>query len=215
MRHLDRTQVASPPCLALYQHGRDTWETLSPDHREEIRAHLHRLQDGLCAYCEGSLSGLGEHIEHFRKRAASPQLTFAWSNLLGSCSKPDSCGKFKDNGAGKYDIGDVIDPATDQPDDYLRFISDGSIAPRGDLDERRLRRATETVRVLGLDATHGRLRKMREVRLRQYLDADPGMLDALADWPEADRRAYVDGEIAATATGAFCTTLRHFLESLL
>jgi hypothetical protein len=51
---------------------------------------------------------LGQHIEHFRSQSAHPALTFEWSNLYWSCSQTDSGGHFKDNGAGPYNVADLI-----------------------------------------------------------------------------------------------------------
>src|SRR5438105_4358499 len=110
MRKLDRGNVPAPVCLANYQVGAHTWNSLTYEDKEQIRQSLEQLQGRRCAYCEGSLDALGQHIEHFRRKGIGhfPQFTFSWSNLYWSCYQDDSCGRFKDHSAGAYNPNDLI-----------------------------------------------------------------------------------------------------------
>src|SRR4051812_18958917 len=125
MRWLDRNAVPAPACLATYQHGLHTWDDVTPLDKSHIRAALEQMQGRRCAYCEGSLDALGRHVEHFRRKHAAhfPHLTFVWTNLYWSCDQADSCGRFKDHGAGAYDPDDLIDPCVEDPDRLFRFRS--------------------------------------------------------------------------------------------
>lgn len=62
------------------------WELLK-DCAGAVRDALRRDQDGLCAYCCGTLGSDGQSmkIEHFLPRSQHPERMFDWSNLLGVC----------------------------------------------------------------------------------------------------------------------------------
>jgi hypothetical protein len=68
MRKLDRASFATPPCLTNYQPGTHTWKDVTHADKAEIRQHLEQMQGRRCAYCEGSVDSLGQHIEHFRRK---------------------------------------------------------------------------------------------------------------------------------------------------
>lgn len=210
MRRLDRSAVPAPPCLANYHHGTHTWDDIKAD-KPEIRAHLERLQGMRCAYCEGDLAVLGQHIEHFRRKGRFPELTFAWTNLYWSCDQSDSCGHHKDHGAGPYDPGDLIEPCVDDPDRFFRFRSDGTIAVRYDLSDAERRRAQETMRVFNLQPEFGRLRNMRKSAAAMYL----GLVEELAALTAEERREYIQLEVRQAAGAPFSTVLRHMLEDVL
>lgn len=214
MRRLNRGVVAPPICLANFTPGTHTWADLSPAARDEIRTCLEGFQGRRCAYCEGPLDALDAHIEHFRPRSRYQSLTFDWSNLFWSCDRIDCCGRYKDGGAGDYDPNDLIDPTADDPDRYFHFASNGTIQFRAGLADRDRHRAAETLRVFNLDANFGHLRQMRRLAVKAYFAQEPGILDALMDFPEAERRQYVEEELARTAHEPFCTVIRHLFEGL-
>ena len=215
MRKLDRAAVAAPPCLGRYKHGQDNWNAVDHSERQQIRDALERMQGRRCAYCEGPLDELGQHIEHFRSRDRHSTLTFAWTNLYWSCDRHDSCGRYKDHDARPYVPDDLIDPCFDDPDRFFRFHSDGTIAVRHDLPAADRRRAVETLRVFNLDPGHGRLRSMRQRVAEAYQAVEMGILDALIDCSEAERREFIEDEIARTADQPFSTVIRHFFETVL
>ena len=204
MRKLDRASVPAPACLASYKHGKHNWDSLTSDDKGQIRKQLEQLQGKRCAYCEGNLDSLGQHIEHFRKKSSFPKLTFSWSNLYWSCDQKDSCGYFKDNGAGKYKVEELLKPCVDDPDEFFRFRANGCIDIRDDLSAEDKRRAAETLRVFALGAQSGRLRKKRQQLLRQYAK----LADKL---PAQQRQEYLRYELSRTATLPFSTAIRHVL----
>ena len=216
MHSLDRSAVPAPACLARYRHGTHQWDMDHPtrEHRAEIWQALNAMQERLCAYCEGSLDKLGQHIEHFRTRNSAPQLTYAWTNLLGSCDQTDCCGHYKDNRAGPYNANELIDPTQEDPDHFFRFLENGTITLRAGLSPSEQRRGWETIRVLGLDAGFGRLREMRRQAAMTYQGPEPDIHAALLDFSPDERREYVRLELKRTATDPYCTVIRHFLEGL-
>ena len=214
MRKLDRTAAPPPASLAHYKHGANTWNDLLPEHKEQIWAQLDQMQRRLCAYCEGSLDE-GQHIEHFRRKSLHPRLTFAWVNLFGSCNREECCGHFKDTGGSPYNPDDLINPCDDDPDDFFRFYSDGTIRVRDGLSPTHQRRATETLRVFNLQAEHGRLRALRRQAFVGYEALEGSIVEALLGFSEADRRDFIREEIQRTADEPFSTVIRHLFQDLL
>lgn len=211
MRKLDRAPATVPACLALYVHGRDKWNDVTRPHKQEIRASLEQMQGRRCAYCEGPLNSLGHHIEHFRRKKHHVQLTFAWANLYWSCDQNDSCGHFKDHGAGAYNPNDLIDPCADDPSNFLRFRSDGTVGVCPGLSTRDEFRARETLRVFNLHTEFGRLRNMRKAAASRYLQ----FVSELAALDARERSEYAQMEIQETAAEPFSTVVRHMFEDVL
>lgn len=209
MRKLDRTKYPAPACLGGYRHGAHSWQDVVPDHKKEIRAQLETMQGRRCAYCEGDIDTLGQHIEHFRRKSVHPALTFDWDNLFWSCDQADSCGHFKDHGAGPYNVTDLINPCCDDPDAFFIFQADGTISVRQGLSEVDQRRATETLRVFSLDAEWGRLRAMRKVAVSGYVDSANEAFDA--GLTPTDIRAYFAQELQAAHNLPFYTAIKHVL----
>lgn len=209
MRKLDRTAVTEPTCLCTYIHGRDKWSEVKGCDKEEIRSCLEEMQGRRCAYCEGDLDTLGQHIEHFWRKGQYPVRTFDWTNLFWSCDETDSCGHFKDHGAGAYDVAQLVDPCCDDPDLFFRFRSDGTIDVRPGLSPADKHRAVETLRVFGLCAKWGRLRNMRKAAISGYLqDAE----DAIeAGFGPDDLAEYFQETLVEVATLPFSTAIRHVL----
>ncbi|EMN7269187.1 TIGR02646 family protein [Vibrio parahaemolyticus] len=139
-------------CLNGLKVGETEWMDAPKD---PIWAELDKLQNGFCAYCECKLSR--KHIEHFRTRNMYPAETYNWSNLFGSCGDSSKqggwqrCGIYKDNGAGQYDVNDLIKPDQDDPSQYLRFLTTGTVIPRNELTQTQKRKAEETIRVFNLN----------------------------------------------------------------
>ena len=209
MRKLDRSLCPTPACLGTYHHGTHSWGNVLPEHKEEIRAHLEVVQGRRCAYCEGDIDALGQHIEHFRRKSVYPVLTFDWSNLYWSCDQTDSCGHFKDRGAGRYNVADIIDPCTDDPDDYLIFRADGTITVRQDLSAHDAHRARETLRVFSLDAEWGRLRKMRKAAVSGYVKGADEAFSAGLSIDEI--RSFFTDELEYARALPFYTAIKHVL----
>ncbi|OEC93555.1 retron Ec78 anti-phage system effector HNH endonuclease PtuB [Rhizobium sp. YK2] len=209
MQHLDRAAVPAPPCLGTYNHGADTWDNVSSQDRAEIKIHLETLQGRRCAYCEGGVEDLGQHIEHFRRKSTYPALTFDWNNLFWSCDEKDSCGHFKDSGAGPYDVADLINPCSDDPDQFFTFRADGTISVRHGLSQPQQHKANETLRVFSLHPQWGRLRNMRKAAVVGYIKY---IADAVADgFSDDDIHELIAEELQAARGLPFYTAIRHVL----
>lgn len=189
-----------------FRHGEHTWDDVRA-HKAEIHACLEQMQGRRCAYCEGPLDTLGQHVEHFRRKFHFPLLTFVWTNLYWSCDQKDSCGHFKDHGAGAYDVNDLIDPCSDDPDHFFRFRSDGTISVRQGLSASDKRKADETLRVLNLHPKWGRLRNMRKAALSNYVY----LVDEASGFAPAELQELFRDELNAARHLPFSTAIRHVL----
>ena len=207
MRKLDRGSVAAPACLANYQPGQHNWNDVSAHDRSQIQQQLEQLQGRRCAYCEGPLGALGQHIEHFRRKHRFVYQTFVWGNLYWSCDQRDSCGHYKDHGAGAYNINELIEPSLDDPDAFFRFRSDGTINIRSTLQPADRRKAEETLRVFNLNPQWGRLRNMRKAVVSGYV----AMIDGCSGFTATDLRNLFSQELAEAETQPFSTAIRHVL----
>lgn len=91
----------------------------------DIKNSLLRMFHGKCAYCESKMTHVDYgHIEHYRPKAAFPELTFEWSNLLLACG---ICNGAAHKGKRFPDIaenGPVINPCEDEPSDHFTFVFD-------------------------------------------------------------------------------------------
>lgn len=236
MHFLDRSTVAAPACLAEWKYPDKNWKVFTGEGRackKLLRLALQRLQSrqiiddgdddeveylfGLrCAYCEGQIYH-GGHIEHFRRKNPKhfPDLTFEWTNLFLACGSKEHCGHYKDRpNAPAYNPDELIKPDIHNPDDYLFFHSSGEVRVRnrnGMTDADRLR-GDETIRVFHLNC--GRLEGARHKALKQYLDSNTGILEALMDFEEHDQQDFIAQEIEATRHDPYWTTIRHFFEKL-
>lgn len=213
MHFLDRKATSEPECLAAYDHHTQTWDDAGPC-KPIIRERLTAMQEGRCVYCETQLWGRG-HIEHFRRKnmACSPELTFAWSNLFLSCDGPSNCGHFKDRpDAPPYAPKDLVKPDEDDPEAFLYIHSDGEVRPHRLADPAGKLRASETIRVFGLNAPV--LKDSRRRAVARYT-RDACLAEALECLFKTELRAYIESELRATEAIAFRTTVHHFLKKYL
>ncbi|PYB90057.1 TIGR02646 family protein [Pseudomonas koreensis] len=203
----------APTCLANYQHGSDRWADMTHTDKEQIRQCLQSMQDTRCAYCEADISTPGNsHIEHFRQRHGYPQGTFEWTNLFHSCCREEACGKFKDN-CPPYDHRNLLKPDEDDPDDFLLFVSDGTISPLANLNDQSRIRAVETLRIYNLDAQNGALRAMRREAIRPHLKTAQDLMDLAGDLSPDDVATFLQDEIQNTEHLPFSTAIRHTLSN--
>lgn len=205
-----------PACLAA--NAGQPYGVLRTADKDQIRADLLTMQSKRCAYCERR-TGDGRddgHIEHFRSQATHPHLQTDWNNMFWSCKDEKSCGKHKDKcnvvgSTGKcrpFNADHVIDPCVDDPEEFMWFISNGTISPREGLSVENLHRYSETMRIFQLNESP-LLRKSREDAVRPYIRA----LDALRVAGPEVFRAYIKGELAMLDSTPFATAVRHFFES--
>lgn len=225
MHQLDRSSVAAPACLADYDYRTQTWDDFGGACKSQLRFALVQLQGihgtttsdaaeyGVrCAYCESMIRHEG-HIEHFRRKNARhhPELTFEWTNLFLACGANEHCGHFKDRPkALPYNPDQLIKPDGDDPDQYIYLHSSGEVRARHGLKSDERFRATETIRVFGLD--NRVLVGARARAVAKYRKMNTDDLEEIASWDDADRQEYFQSEIEATRYIPFATTIKHFLQ---
>lgn len=213
MRKLDRAAVPVPKCLQNIPEGWN-YKNLRAAHTAQIRSTLLRIQESCCAYCE---SRTGEnpkdgHIEHFRNQSEHPDITLGWENLFWSCSDENSCGKYKDGCSkhagprSRFEPGNLIDPSVDDPDEFLQFLSDGTVRPRDRLDDAQELKARETLRVFNLDGS-AYLRKSREDAVKPYIN----MFAYLQQKAPDQLVAFIESERKNISSRPFSAAIRHFL----
>jgi uncharacterized protein (TIGR02646 family) len=142
-----------PDCLSKYKPGKDPWNKVTYEHKQEIWISLHSMQGQYCAYCESDLNKSGKQIEHFRSRQRFNRLTFSWDNLFGACDEPNRCGNHKDNRKRNFDYNpdDLIKPDKDTLLNYVRVLDDGSMKCEMTICERDRVRAEATIKVFNLN----------------------------------------------------------------
>lgn len=212
MRRLDRISAQVPACLQNAAPGR-RFADLTRAEKDEIRDALQAIQLARCAYCERrtATDPRDGHIEHFRCQADHPQLDLTWSNLFWSCNDESSCGKFKDGcvRAGgprvRFNPDDLIDPANEDADDFLLFVTDGTVQLKEDLGIVEEVRARETLRVFNL-AESAYLRKAREDAVQPYVKT----MTWLVENAPQHLQAYVASEQPKVADVPFSAVIRHF-----
>ncbi len=128
------------------------WATRSA--RAVLRKPLLTLTHGKCAFCESTLDKTSyAQIEHYVSRKVDPGRAFDWKNLLPVCQ---ICNTSK----GHFDhAGDLLKPDDEDPEPYFWIGPEGDITPHPRLDELGRRRASETIRLCGLQ--RGPLRESR------------------------------------------------------
>jgi len=82
---------------------------------------------------------------------------------------------------------------------------------RTGLDKDDKLRATETIRVFGLNNStlSGDRRRVLSVYKKRFIDD----INELASWSEQDREQYFESEIETTRWESYATTIKHFLQS--
>jgi uncharacterized protein (TIGR02646 family) len=93
-------------------------------HRE-VKQRLVQMFHGKCAYCESKILHVDYgHIEHYRPKAARPDLTFEWTNLLlarGICNGAEyKSDHFPEAAEG----GPIVNPCEDHPEEHFEFHFD-------------------------------------------------------------------------------------------
>lgn len=182
-----------------------------PADKTEIWASLNLMQLNRCAYCECQIhtgpNSHHAHVEHFRQRSRYPQGTFDWNNLFGSCNRSDSCGKHKDSQAYQPQV--LIKADQENPEYFLRFLSDGQVTPADSLTTQERHRAEETIRIFNLN---GSLRQIRETYVVGYQQTAEEFLTLANEFDEDEWRPLLEQELKAIAGQPFETAIRHVLQ---
>lgn len=217
MRQIKRDSVPVPECLNDIPAGR-TYGDLRGAEKAQIRAALLDVQRQRCAYCERRTGADPKdgHVEHFRKQADHDDMTLTWANLFWSCNDENSCGKFKDGCSrasgprASFEPTKLIDPSVDDPDDFLLFITDGTVRPKDGLTDEQCERAKESLRVFNL-ADYAFLRKAREDAVRPFVSA----IAWLQEHAPSTVAAYVANEQAKIDSQPFSAAIRNFFQAYL
>ena len=135
---------------------------------QDFRDELSRRFHGTCGYCEEA--GHGE-VDHFKPKSKCPQLVYEWSNWVFACHTCNSIYK-----RDKWPSGGYVDPCarskSARPENFFDFnLHTGEIVTKPNLSPRRLRKAQQTIRDIGLnDYDHLKKRLARVELLRLLLD---------------------------------------------
>ena len=123
----------------------------------EFRSRLGRQTNNVCWYCERQCDIRAESgsrsptIDHFRPRSRFPQLTYEWSNWVFSCR---ACNV--DNKKDRWPDTEYVDPCAanvvEHPEHYFDYdAGTGQIVPKSGLSGNARRKASYTIRDLGLN----------------------------------------------------------------
>ncbi len=170
----------------------NNWDNVSQETKELWRKQLFVEQEGFDAYTEEILSlddKTTTHIDHFKKRAHCPELTFDWGNLfLANHQNNNAYGAdAKDNGTNKIEkdkYDNLIHPVEEDPLEYFTYNSRGAICPREGLDNTRLKKALFTIDTFCLNSP-ALLNKRNEILqiLRGYQDQFEESFEYLKCYP--------------------------------
>lgn len=165
------TRYSTPLCLSQFRHGRDQWSVIRQNNlTDTIWQYINQMQNGFCAYCECQLveDNNKRHIEHFFQIGKTPEVTFDWTNLFGSCNHLSRCGKHKDQNSNTklIDLNTVCKPDIADSSKYILFLIDGKVRPRSTLEQDDLKVAENTIAVFNLDGDstliNSRLHKIKD-----------------------------------------------------
>ncbi len=121
----------------------------------EFRVDLGDRTNNICWYCErlcdGEYGGRAPTVDHFRPLSRFPRLSYEWSNWVFSCY-----GCNNENKQDKWPDSGYVDPCAadvaEWPERYFDYDADtGYIAPKNGLSGAARRRASDTIRDLGLN----------------------------------------------------------------
>lgn len=134
------------------------WDNDMPnDKKREVRNYiLENEQDFYSAYTEKllSLDDAGTHIDHFRKQSLFSSLHFNWSNLFVDKHMGEYGADYKDSKKSPVrntaDYKRIIDPQAEDPHHYFRYMANGDIASRENLNEFDKEKAEFTIKAFNL-----------------------------------------------------------------
>jgi uncharacterized protein (TIGR02646 family) len=115
---------------------------------------LSNEQSSLCAYCEKEIDSNSKYsnIDHFKTRNLFPQYTLNYNNLLVSCNSRSHCSHIKDNcGLNQESYRNIIDPVTENPDNYFEYGFAGDIFAKNCLTEIYKTKSEFTIKVFDLN----------------------------------------------------------------
>ena len=166
----------------------------------EFRPLLGNRTNNICWYCERQCDTSAEHggrsptVDHFRPRSRFPQLVYEWSNWVFSCHACNVENK-KDRWPDIGYVDPCADNATERPERYFDYDTDtGQIAPKSGLSGNARRKASYTIRDLGLNRLDVMLYRQRWI-LKFRSD--------VLELPASNRQAFIEfmtGEVPYAGT---------------
>ena len=149
-----------------------------------------------------STAGRAPTVDHFRPLSRFPRLAYEWSNWVFSCYACN--GEYKKDKWG--DTG-YVDPSAavvaERPEQYFDYDADtGQIVPQNDLSGTARRKASDTIRDLGLNRLNVMLNRQRWTLKFRY--------DVL-ELPVSARQAFVE---LMTGRVPYAGTTRMVVEQL-
>jgi uncharacterized protein (TIGR02646 family) len=123
---------------------RSDWATQKA--KRELKKPVLALTCGKCAFCEGILGSQAyPQIEHYISRKVDPSRAFEWKNLLPVCQ---ICNTSKGHADHQ---GRLLKPDYEDPELFFWIGPEGDITPHPGLNDVDAVRASETIRLCGLN----------------------------------------------------------------
>lgn len=151
------TRGAEPPLpkehgsfFLLLQHAKDLSRVESQIRKNYMPALIATFKQK-CAYCESLLDSTNQAIDHFKPKRLYPEQAWAWSNLYSCCMVCNIHKRDIDPVDRKSGAVWLLDPCTEDPESFLDFFPDGTVAPRNGLSVYDSSRAFRTIATLGLN----------------------------------------------------------------
>ena len=143
---LDHVQNAFTPRWVAHYRDR-VGNRPSDEHWRDFIDDLRSRFLGICGYCEEASGG---GVDHFRPKSKFPELVYAWSNWVFACN---SCNNAKND---SWPTGGYVDPCAcstqERPERFFDFnLRTGMIVPKSGLTQEERRKASQTIRGLGLN----------------------------------------------------------------
>lgn len=171
MRHIEK----GTPVVAFVEYLRKPhspdWNSVSSEIKKACRLHIISTeQNHRSGYTERKLSNSSPslHIDHFRKQALFPELSLDWENFIVDEHAVDYGADYKDSHIKKCDYEVILNPVTDNPQDFFEYMTNGEIVVREDLPETDRCKAQRTIDLFKLN--HPSLKEERSSALRNLID---------------------------------------------
>ncbi len=121
----------------------------NPQVYETCRKYILEIeQHGISAYTECPLwNNANLHIDHFRKKGMNWPVnqTFRWENLFVDERNNNYGACYKDNNtSNKADYDSIIDPAQEDPEEYLTYVANGEMVPQSAISSAKKHKAQFT-----------------------------------------------------------------------
>ncbi|GHT71229.1 hypothetical protein FACS189455_2530 [Bacteroidia bacterium] len=139
------------------------WDDISPV-RTQMRMHILEIeQNHQCAYTSLQLRGNNDdsHIDHYKKQNMFPSEILNYNNLFVSTNNEAFGAKYKDKHITKPDYDFLINPALENPDDYLEYSYSGEIYSKNNS-----KKGEKTIELFQLN--HKFLKKKRKDKIKIF-----------------------------------------------